>query len=158
MDFDRKQSLRALIEESIQVELNTAKLYWIFNRSYPEDSSLWWVLSEEEKNHASILRSGLEIFLPAGIFPEELVCPSLEEIHNANERLVGLIQKYEIAPPARQETFQIALDIEQAVGEAHFQQFMEKEPVTSVIRIFQRLNQEEKDHAERIRTYRQKQN
>ena len=52
MSIKRKQT----IDESIQLELNVAELYKIFNQEFQEDAYFWRALSEEEENHANLIK------------------------------------------------------------------------------------------------------
>ncbi len=45
--MEEKQS--KLIDESIQVELNVAKIYMFFCDTFSEDLDFWWKLALEEK-------------------------------------------------------------------------------------------------------------
>ncbi len=44
------------LDESIQLELNLATLYTIFNDCFAEDEDFWWDLAMEERGHASLLQ------------------------------------------------------------------------------------------------------
>ena len=57
------KQLGHIIDKSIQLELNVSELYKIFNQAFKEDANFWRTLSEEEENHANILRKvrGLKI-------------------------------------------------------------------------------------------------
>jgi hypothetical protein len=47
-----------------------------------------------------------------------------------------------------------AIEIEESAGEVHFQQAMEKKADSTYLETLQKLNLEDRDHAQRIRTYR----
>jgi len=49
-------TIAALLDESIQLELNLAKLYTLFNDHFEEDEEFWWQLSMEERSHAALLQ------------------------------------------------------------------------------------------------------
>lgn len=143
----------SLLDESIQLELNTAELYKIFHKTFSEDVEFWWRLYLEEENHAALIRSGKENFLPLGKFPLDLVSKSLEELKQANAALLTFIKTCRETPPSREEAFNIAIEVEESAGEIHFQEFMERKAKSNIDDIFQRLNKEDKDHAIRIRSY-----
>ena len=42
------KKLSQLIDESIKLELNVAKIYMFFSDTFPEDSNFWWQLGLEE--------------------------------------------------------------------------------------------------------------
>jgi len=143
----------SLLDESIKLELNISNLYMIFYENLPDDANFWWKMVLEEKNHASLLRSGKEIFAPMDKFPEELLSSSLQELSEANKFIQSLIERYREVPPTREEAFNVALHLEQSAGEVHYQLFMEKIPDTQLMKTFQKLNNDDKDHAKRISSY-----
>jgi len=150
------EEVSELIKESIQLELNVAELYLVFHHAFPDDADFWWRLFIEEKNHAALIRSVEEGFMPAGILPEELLSSSLDKIREANTAIVALIARFKTAPPSREDAFSIAHKLEESAGEIHFQSFMTKETESRIDEIFQRLNRGDKDHARRIRSYMEK--
>jgi len=54
-------SLYQLLEASIQLELNLAKLYTLFNDLFEEDEEFWWQLAMEERGHAALLQQEKKI-------------------------------------------------------------------------------------------------
>ena len=147
------KELSQLFDESIQLELNVAGLYTIFQGAFPDDAFFWGKLVVEEKNHASLIRDGKLRFQPLDKFPLEMLASSLEELRSANSTIVKLLEKHQDTPPSREDAFNLALKLEQSAGEIHFQQFMEKSSTSKLDSIFQRLNRDDKDHAMRIRSY-----
>ena len=83
--------LLQLANEAMQLEQNVSKLYMIFRNACPEDADFWWELVIEEGNHAALIKSGLDYFVPAGIFPYEIL-PSMEDLQDANKELVSLLE------------------------------------------------------------------
>jgi ferritin len=148
-----EKDLTALINESMNLELNVAELYLMFHDLFPEDAAFWWNLVVEEKNHAALFRSGEELFLSRSKFPVDLVRGPLQDLIDKNRELSSLIEEYERNPPSREEAFNIALSIENSAGELHFQRFMDKDPGSRMGEIFQQLNQDDKDHVEKISSY-----
>ena len=148
MDDDLLQ----LANEAMQLEYNVSKLYMIFRDSCPEDAEFWWKLVIEESNHAALIKSGLDYFMPEGYFPDEIF-PSMDDLQETNRKLVSLLEKYINHPPSREIAFNIALKIEMSAAELHFQNTMTKTTDSDVLKLFQKLNQDDKDHARRIRAY-----
>jgi len=142
-----------IVDESINLELNASRLYTLFHETFPEHAGLWWGLVVEEKNHAALLRSIKECFAPAEIFPAELLASSLQVIQKNNAELLRLIKQFEKVPPTVEESFRVALELEQSAGEAHYQQFMGRQVESRIDLIFQKLNKEDKNHAERLLAY-----
>ena len=145
--------LAPLAEEAIRVEQHISNLYLIFFEAFPEDAEFWWQLVIEEKNHAALIRSGLEYFLPAGRFPAEMLPSMLDGLRKTNRRLTDMIEGFHKKPPSRQEAFNTALQVEQSAGEIHFQRAMTKEADSDIMEIFQQLNKDDMDHANRIQSY-----
>lgn len=141
-----------LAEEAIRLEYNVSRLYMIFRDAHPEDAQFWWQLVIEEGNHAALIKSGLEYFMPLGIFPEGML-PEMADLQEANAELESLLEQYEASPPSRETAFNIALKTEMSAGEIHFQRTMTKEADSKVLKMFQKLNEDDKDHAKRIRDY-----
>ena len=144
---------RLLIDESIQLEQHAAELYEVFHIAFPDDAHFWWQLHIEEQNHAALIESGNEHFLPLGKFPCDLVSHSLKELQHANSKLVAIIQECRETSPSREAAFNIAIDVEGSAGEIHLQRFMEKDAEYKIDEVFQQLNKGDKDHALRILSY-----
>ena len=147
-----ENDLIQLANEAMRLEYNVSKLYMIFRDSHPEDAEFWWKLVIEESNHAALIKSGLDYFMPEGYFPDEIF-PSMDELQKTNRELVSLLEKYINHPPSRETAFNLALKIEMSAAEIHFQNTMTKSTDSEVLKLFQTLNQDDKDHAKRIRVY-----
>ena len=149
------KSLRRLIEEAIKLEFNMAEIYLSFHHRFPEDASFWWQVALEEKHHASLLRSGEQYFLDDGLFPGEIVGTALDTLVKLNSELKCILGQEKASPPlGRAFAFNLALKLEESAGEIHFQNVMqETEQPSEAIKLFQSLNDADKNHAERIRSY-----
>jgi hypothetical protein len=145
--------LSQLADEAIQLEYNVSKLYMIFRDAHQEDSEFWWKLVIEESNHAALIRSGKDFFMQAKAFPAEILPASIEELQQANKDLMAALDKYESNPPTREKAFNVALRAEMDAGEIHFQKAMTKSSDSKLLILFQKLNQDDKDHIKRIRDY-----
>ena len=148
-----EHDVAALFDESVRLELIVSDAYHLFWRLFPGDADFWWRLALEEMNHAALLRSGKELFQPADCFPRHLLCPCLDELRQTSGDLLELMQQFKITPPSRLEALNIAFELEKSVSEQHFQQFMEGEANSSIAKVFQQLNKDDKDHAQRISSY-----
>ena len=67
--------------------------------------------------------------------------------------LFSLIRGIELIPPTRLEAFKYGFELENSVGEFHFELFMTTEPDSPVGKIFQKLNGDDINHAIRIDNY-----
>jgi len=148
-----KQSLEQLIDESIRIELNVADIYKIFLNTFPEDFELWSKLVREEENHADLIGSMRSSFLLPNQFPSDLLASSIEMLEETNKRLVSMLKKYRKKPPLRESAFKVALDIERSAGEFDFQLAAEKLPDSGIMKIFQELNRDCRNHTKKINTY-----
>ena len=150
------EELSQLIDESIKLELNVAELYKIFDEAFPEDAYFWSKLLMEEENHAALIRGVAETYDLSVEFTADMLFPSLQDLKNANSKIVSLIVEYRSNPPSRETAFNVALELEQSSGEIHFQRFMEKESNDRIIQVYQQLNKDNKNHAARLRSYMEK--
>ena len=141
------------LEESIKLELNLARLYTLFNDLFPDDEDFWWQLAMEERGHASLLQQEKKQPQPTEFFPDNLLAADLQMLFEANARILGLLETFAKASPSREDAFRTALDLELSAGEAHFQDFLDTPDPSPAASIFRQLNQEDRDHAERIRSY-----
>jgi rubrerythrin len=148
-----KQTLEQLIDESITLELNVADVYKIFLNTFPEDYELWSRLVREEEKHADLIQSMKSTFLLPHQFPSDLLVSSVEMLKKTNKRLAAIIKKYGRKPPLRELAFKIALDIERSAGEFNFQLAAEKLPDSGIMKIFQELNRDCRNHTKKIITY-----
>ena len=140
-----------LIDEAIKLELNMSNLYSIFNEYIQEDKAFWYRISIEEKNHAALLKTAKD-FIRFNKFPRGLLPENLDVLKESNKKVKDMIDRF-ILNPDRILAFEMAIEIEKSAGEIHFQLFMEKKVNNNINDIFQRLNQADKDHAQRIEKY-----
>ena len=146
-------TLKRVIEQSIKLESNASELYTLFYQTFEEDKAFWWDLRKEEENHAVFLESAKNIFEDSNGFPRELICDSLQSLINANKDLRMMIDNFRSNPPSRETAFNAALKVEMSVGEIHFQNAMHQPNESEILKAIQQLNNDDEDHARRIRTY-----
>ena len=144
-------NLELIIQESIKLELNVSDLYMIFYKEFSADSDFWWTLTLEEKNHASLLRRASDSLFSRDKFPEKLLVPELDAILKTNEFLEDTILKFNKNCCTREEAFNLAYTIENSACEIHYQENMEEEEPDQLLKIFQQLNKEDKNHSLRIK-------
>ncbi len=90
---------------------------------------------------------------PSVVFPENLLAKDLLALNESNGRITALVTQFRQNPPTRREAFDIALELELSAGESHYQEFLDSPSESATANIFKQLNQEDRDHAERIRSY-----
>ncbi|MCG8375954.1 MAG: rubrerythrin family protein [Chlorobiales bacterium] len=148
-------SLSELLDLSIAHEINISRLYTLFHELFEEDEDFWWQLSIEERSHAALLRNEKAAHKHAETVPENLLTDDLDALKSSNAKLESLIDDYTANPPAREEALQTAYDLELSVGEIHYQEFMNRKSCSLSDELFKQLNLEDKDHADRIKSYMQ---
>lgn len=149
MNYD----LEDFIEEAIKLERNAAEIYAIFSQAIPEDADFWSGLSWEERNHASLLKTARDIFMPPDQFPSEMLPAFIQSLIESNNWLETVRQEYIKVRPDRQTAFAVALKIEDSAGEKHFQKVMENPSDSKIVKIFQKLCEDDINHYDRIKKY-----
>jgi len=146
-------ALEQFIDEAIQLELNAAEVYYIFAAAIPEDANFWATLAWEEKNHASVLKTGKEILIPMDKFPPEILPNVIQTIVDTNLWLNSLKEKFAENKPDRETAFATAIKIESSAGEQHFQRVMENPSDSTIVKILQELCEDDLNHLSRVREY-----
>jgi CheY-like chemotaxis protein len=146
-------ALEQFIDEAIQLELNIAEIYYIFAAAIPEDANFWATLAWEEKNHASVLKTGKEILLPMDKFPLEILPNVIQTIVDTNRWLNSLKEEFAENKPDRETAFAIAIKIEGSAGEQHFQRVMENPSDSTIVKILQGLCEDDLHHLSRVHEY-----
>lgn len=148
------KELSRILDESIQLELNVADLYLSFCHAFAEDKDFWSHLAEEEGNHAALLRSGTLESLDEGHFLAKILTTNLDALIKANKEIKELLKEHKQKPPSsRASAFEIAIKVEESTGEIDFSCFIEQEANSPALKLFRRVNSEDRDHARRIRNY-----
>ena len=99
----------------------------------------------------SVKKSGLQAIVKPGLskIRPYLSCSIVHGVETDDE----LIKEYQENPPSRQLALTVALEIEGSAGEFHYQHAMELPADSESTKVFQELNNVDKDHASRIRGY-----
>ena len=145
--------MREILDTSINLELRIADIYKIHYDLFEEDKEFWWKLVIEEESHAALLRSGKEHYLPANSFPEKILSPSINRLLMSDKLTEEYMGKLKLGLVSREIALNTAYHFENMVGELNFQIFMIKNTDEKLERIFQVLNQDSVDHAQRILNY-----
>lgn len=146
------QAIKLFLKESIDLELNIGDLYQYFSVKYPNDYDFWWKISIEEMNHAALIESINDVFW-TDILPFDSIETQAEDLRKINSIVRNKIEQSKLVPPTRLEAFKLAFELENSVGESHFEIFMTSVSDSPVVKIFQKLNGEDKNHAMRIENY-----
>lgn len=145
--------LTEILELSIAHEINISRLYSLFHDLYEEDEDFWWQLSVEERNHAALLHNEKSAYKHAETVPENLLADDLDALKASNAKIESLINEYTAHPSSREEALRTAYELETSVGEIHYQEFMSRKSCSLSDELFKQLNLEDKDHADRIKSY-----
>ena len=141
---------KELIHEAIRAETNMAELYTWYAKTFPEDREFWETLSEEEKKHASLIRLAQDV-LSEKQLSQLFVYDNLDKLKQVNEIVESLIEKYHKDPPEKSEAYNNAAKLESNSFESFYQRKMTDTPQSDDMNVFQKLNEDSKDHAERIK-------
>ena len=143
------EKLNELLEASIELEEGMSELYFLYTSLFPEDKEFWWKIANEEVNHASLLKSG-RIYLEKGILPDEMLYEDITVLKSAIKWIQILIKKYTLSAPSFEDAYFEAVKLESSAGEFHFQVLMTEKTDSKVVKIFQSLAGDDKDHNRRI--------
>lgn len=143
------EKLKKLLESSVELELGMSELYFLYTKLFPEDREFWEKLAKEEVNHASLLRSG-HIYLEQGLLPQEIVYKDISALKSTIKWIQMLIKKYSQKEPTFEDAYFEAIKLESSTAEFHFQVLMTEETDSKIVKIFQELAGDEKDHNRRI--------
>lgn len=147
------QAIKLFLKESVEMELNVGEVYQIFSVKFPQDYNFWWKISIEEMNHAALIESINDIFLTEDNLTTEEIEKQTKVLHKLNLIVKERIERYKLVPPTRAEAFKYGFELENSVGEFHFQFFMTSESNSQMTKIFQKLNGNDVNHAKRIDNY-----
>ena len=139
-----------LFNEAIRVERTIASFYALCATHFKEDQVFWQTLSEEEEHHAKILESGLELLLEENLFPNAILDLDIKELRATNDKLEEQIAQFKDGRLSKKETYNYALELEQASLEFFFQQTTSDKSDEKATKIFDNLVGFDKDHAQRI--------
>lgn len=141
------------IELSICIEYNISAIYTFFHEYFPEDSEFWSKLALEEKNHATLFESSIDILKSSNQFPQDLIVHDIKTLEKDNKKTLDLVYQYKSLPPSREQAFNTALELENTETEQQYQEFMISQSGNQIEHIFREINQADKDHAARILKY-----
>ncbi len=145
----RKKKQIEILELAIQLELNMSKLYQYYCSIFEKDKNFWWQMVIEEKNHAAILKSSVE-FLDLDQLPEDFVYKNIKELDQSNHLILEKIKQFKQNIPTKKEAYGFAIQMENISFEIHFQKKMIEKNNSKLIQVFQKLNELDLNHAQRI--------
>jgi hypothetical protein len=119
--MDKKARITELFEESIRLERLVATLYLTYARLFSEHSEFWSKLSQEEENHAALIRSGLEQLYKFDLFPLNALAADINSIKENCRRIQEKIDLFKVSAPDLKSAYEFAISIENGAGESHFQ-------------------------------------
>jgi len=149
---NNKYKMIELIDLSIDLEYGIGKIYYIFHKNFPDDSEFWLQISKEENGHASILKNAKDLLF-VDKFPIELILKSKKEIKNTLTEIKKIINYININNITVEDAFNIALKLEDSAAEKHYELFMNIATDDKIKKLFQKLNDEDKNHYNRLLEY-----
>lgn len=145
--------IKLFLKESIEMELIVGDVYQLFSVKFPQDYDFWWKISIEEMNHAALIESINDIFWNESILPLYSIEKQAEDLRKMIFSVKARIEQFKLVMPTRLEAFKYGFELENSIGEFHYEFFMTEEPNSSVTKIFQKLNGDDVNHAKRIGNY-----
>lgn len=145
--------IKLFLKESIEMELIVGDVYQLFSVKFPQDYDFWWKISIEEMNHAALIESINDIFWNESILPLYSIEKQAEDLRKMIFSVKARIEQFKLVTPTRLEAFKYGFELENSIGEFHYEFFMTEEPNSSVTKIFQKLNGDDVNHAKRIGNY-----
>jgi hypothetical protein len=146
--------IRQFLKESIAIELNIGDLYQLFSVKFPQDYNFWWKISIEEMNHAALIESINDVFLyDSSLLSPDSIGKLTEDLRKMNLSIIEQIEIFKFGSSTRAEAFKLAYELENSIGEFHFELFMTGKSNSMVVKILQKLNGDDINHAQRIETY-----
>jgi hypothetical protein len=146
-------AIRLYLKEAIEMELNVGDVYLLFSAKFPKDYDFWWKISMEELNHAALIESINDVFLPDSSFPMDSIDIQAEDLRKVNLSIREKIEEYKLISPSRLEAFNYGFELENSAAEFHFEHFMTTVQNSPIVEIFQKLNGDDVNHAARIYKY-----
>ena len=140
-----------LFEKCISLELAIAEMYTLFAEHTKDDRDFWKKLSLEEENHAELLKTG-KLITELGKFPKGMIPESVTEMDAALDHVSNAKVSFS-QQPDRFYAFEIAYTIENSIGEAHLQHYLNLKADEQTKELFKKLNKADIDHANRIKQY-----
>jgi rubrerythrin len=148
-----KDTIRTILDAASELEILMADIYTIFAESLPEDMKFWEQMAHEEKNHAALIRSVESSKDMSAEFLASFPRDILEENIKTKEWATDVYIRFSRNRPDRKTAFRTAIEIETSAGEVHYQNIMSKNVDSWFIRVFQELNEFDRDHLKRINSY-----
>lgn len=139
-----------VLEESIILEENIAKLYRKYSAIYSKDKAFWKKMVIEEVKHGSLLKGIKNIYLGGKSFPENMLYDDVQEIKDANKEIENYLVKLAEENISLLEAYEFAYKIENSAYELHYEKEMQLPASSDLMEMFQKLNHFDKDHARRV--------
>jgi len=140
-----------LLEKLADLELNVAQLYLFFSKKFPEDENFWCQLHIEEKKHALVFETEMNLSSELTSLLENDLSLNEEGINRINQKISTLLDEYSKEPPSKIEAYLSAIQIEKAAGEFHYYKYASQQSNPNLNRIFYELSRDDRDHETRIK-------
>lgn len=142
-----------LLKQAAQLEKDVSKLYMLYSDIFSKDREFWRQIAKEEIEHAALIEVAMDYpdFFPKGLADSEL--PRVKEI---SDQITKTIQEYKNKPPSKDQACNYALKVESSAWELHYQKLATRMQDSEALKIFQRINDGDKNHIQRISEFRNK--
>jgi hypothetical protein len=141
--------LTRILLTCIAIEATTSEIYRALASMFRGTRDFWAELEESEKKHVRVLLAAGGYHLD-GKMPEYLVPSSLSEIDETYRLVNGIKNRVDGGTLSLRNALDLALQMENAIGERYLQEVMKREDDSVIIAGLQRLCGEEKLHSEMI--------
>lgn len=140
---------KEIIQEMVNIEKNAEDLYRLYQDRFAEDARFWDDIADEETTHGSLIRLAVDVLRPREL-EKIFTYDDLQQLKELNASIRGYIENFDKNPPTKEEAYRFAIDLEKSGYEAFYQGRMTESSDSKQMEIFQKMNRDCKDHAERI--------
>ena len=146
------ESIKLLLEESAQFEIDAYEIYSVFKSSVQKDADFWEQLANEELAHAGLLKKCLTLYSEDDEVTNIISVKEIGIIKKARKKIKQFMMEFQ-NDPLPHTACNMALEVENSIVENSYQKFMDSMPNNDLKQLFQLLNGKEKDHINRINDY-----
>jgi hypothetical protein len=138
------------LDIAVAVELSMGRLYRRLAGNFPEHADVWWRISMEEMNHASLLRAAKDL-IPFGVNAQDFPLGAERDLRDLQQKIETADSEIEAGELDQPGAYERALALEYAVGEQGLQPQAYLDQSNPLGRILRRLHSETDDHSAIIR-------
>jgi rubrerythrin len=141
-----------ILDEAIKLERSVGKIYKMFQSNYAEDAEFWAEMANEEMCHAQVV-ADLKSFIDLNEeTPNDFTSIGLSRLKTNNIQTQKIIDNFNKDQP-RAWAFRTAIKLENSSSEDFYRDLVNTKKESKIIQIFQKLNDQDKKHYQRILDY-----